>query len=202
MIAAREWSARDRVDIAVSLATGLTYRLRMHGKRMGTLSQIPLHPGLTASHELLQGWLAYDDYEATDRLRLVLEATRLGVGDARLGLRALLDSVLAGADEDDSNLASLASRAVEILHSDDHGFSLAELEGFVRGGSYNLAIKAAALIAAGGTQVEADSLMNLYEEVPHRMLRSVILTELEPLASRLSLRIVRDEDRLVASEIG
>ncbi len=200
-IAAREWSARDRVDIAVSLATGLTYRLRMHGKRTGTLTQIPLHPGLTVSHELLQGWLAYDDYEATDRLRLVLEAIRLGVVDARPGLRELLDTVLAGAADNDSNRASLAARAIEILHGDGERFSLSALEEFVRDGSYNLATSAAALIAAGGTQVEAHSLMRLYEEVPPSMLRSVILTELEPLASRLGLRITRDGERLLASEI-
>lgn len=197
-IAGRTWSADDRVSITAAFATGLTHRMKMFGLRSGTLEPIPFHPGRNAPHELLKRWLARDDYSAIERLRMVLDAVRLGIADARRGLRPVLDAALAaGAAGEDSD-ATLAGRAIGILHANGEGLGLDELEQLVRNSSYNLATSAVALIAAGGSQAEANSLMRLYEEVSSKLLRSVILSELEPMASRLGLRITRKGNRLSA----
>ena len=195
-IADRTWSADDRVSIADAFATGLTHRMKMFGLRSGTLERISFHPGRNVPHELLKRWLTYDDYNTTERLKMTLNAVQLGITDARRGLRPILDAALAACpDKIDSN-ETLISRAIEILHADGNGLTLAELEQLVRSRPYNLAARAAALIAAGGSQSEANSLIQLYGEVSDAMLRLVILSYLEPLASRRGVRVIWNGDTL------
>lgn len=196
-ISARTWSAEDRVNLAGAFATGLTYRMKMIGLSCGVLETMPLHPGRSVPHELLRSWLACSDYSAVGRLRIVLDSIRLGMSEARADLRSALYAALAIGAGDDTNSASLAGQAIEILHAHGDGLGVDELERLARTGSYNLASSAVALIAARGTHSDANSLASLYLEV--KDLRLVILSHLEPLASRLALRITRKGAQLLIS---
>ena len=200
-IAGRTWSTGDRVSIAAAFAMGLTHRMKMLGFRAGTLEPIALHPGRNAPHELLKGWLAYDDYDEKERLHLVMDAVQLGIVDARSELRPVLDAALAIGVGEDLNDSHLAGLAIEILHANGEGLAPDELEQLVRNSSYNLATSAAALIAAGGTEADAIILMRLYEAVSDGMLQSTILGHLEPLASRLGLHITRKGRQLSAVHV-
>ena len=198
-IASRTWSADDRVSIAAAFATGLTHRMEMFGLRSGGLEPIPFHPGRNVPHELLKKWLTFDDYNTIEHLKMMLDAIRLGITDAHRELRPTLDTALAARNDIIDNNDTILSSAIEILHADGNGLNLAELEQLVRSGPYNLAARAAILIAAGGSESEANSLMHLYSEVSDETLRSVILSSLEPLASRLGIRVIRNGNRLSAA---
>ncbi|VXC21466.1 conserved hypothetical protein [Pseudomonas sp. 8Z] len=195
-IAGRTWSAEDRVSITHAFSTGLTYRVKMIGLRSGTLEPIPFHPGRSAPHELLRTWLAQSDYSVVDHLRIIMDSVRLGVAGASKGLRSALDAALDAGAGDDCNDSSLVGRALEMLHANGEELSADELEQLAKTSSYNLATSAVALISARGTQAEANTLMRLYEEVNSKMLQSMILSYLEPLASRLALRVTRKGHRL------
>ena len=145
--------------------------------------------------------MALDDYEPRDRLRLSLDAVRLGVPGSAMNLRLIFDAAMAvPADEEDAD-GALAGRALEVLHANGEAPVLDELERLALSATYNLASSVVALIAKGGTQLEADSLMRLHETVQSAMLRSAILGVLEPLAGRLGLRITRSGKKLSATAI-
>ena len=201
-IADRAWDAKDRVSIASSLATGLTSRMKMFGMgSVGALEPIPPHPGRMVPYSLFEKWMALDDYEPRDRLRLSLDAVRLGVPGSAMNLRLIFDAAMAvPADEEDAD-GALAGRALEVLHANGEAPVLDELERLALSATYNLASSVVALIAKGGTQLEADSLMRLHETVQSAMLRSAILGVLEPLAGRLGLRITRSGKKLSATAI-
>lgn len=198
VISARTWSAEERVSISDAFATGLTYRIKMFALRSGVLESIPLHPGRNVPHELLRAWLACNDYGVVDRLRMMLDGVRLGMSDARVSLRSALDAALAIGAGDDTNNSSIASRAIEILHAHGDGLGVDELEQLARNSSYNLASSAVALISAHGTYADVNVLTALYQEVKPG-LRLVILSHLEPLASRLALRITTKGSQLLVN---
>jgi hypothetical protein len=200
-IASRKWNAIDRVLIAGSLTMGLTYRMRMIGMRSGVLESIPPHPGRTVPFSLLEEWVARDDYEPYDQLRLTLDAVRLGVSGAANNLRPMFDAAMAAPTREEHGDGSLAGRALEVLYANGQAPPLDELERLALSVTYNLASSVVGLIAKGGTGIEAESLMRLYETVPSAMLRSVILGMLEPLAGRLGLRITRSDKKLTAMAI-
>lgn len=198
-VANRTWSARDRVSITAAFATGLRYRMIMFGLHSGSLESILVHPGRNVPHELLKSWLALKDYDTNEHLKIILDASRLGVPDASSGLRPILDIALAAyTGEEENNEDHLLCRGIEMLHADGTGLSLTELEQLARGKSYNLASSAVMLIAKGGTQLEANSLIQLYSEVSNGMLCLSILSALEPLASRLGIRVIRSGNGLSA----
>jgi hypothetical protein len=199
-ISARAWSAADRAGLASAFATGLTYRMKMFGLRSGTLEPIPLHPGRNVPYELLWTWLELNDYSAVDRLRMMLDGVRLGMPKARVGLRSALDAALAAGAGDDTNDASIAGLAIEVLHAHGEGLGRDELEQLARNSSYNLATSAVALIAAHGAHADANTLAGMYPEVGEG-LRLVILSHLEPLASRLALRIMKKGVHLSVSPV-
>lgn len=197
-IASRKWNAKDRLLIASSLTTGLTYRMKMIGMRSGTLEPIPPHPGRTAPFGLLEEWVAQDDYEPRERLQLTLDAVRLGVPGAANNLRPIFDAAMAAPSGDEHADGALAGRALEALYANGEAPPLDELERLALSATYNLASSVVGLIAKGGTEIEAETLMRLYEIVPSAMLRLVILGVLEPLAGRLGLRITRYDEKLIA----
>lgn len=188
-IAARSWSAKDRVSITHALVVGLNYKMTMIGFLSGTLEPIPFHPGRSVPHEMLRAWLSLNDYSVIENLKITADAVRLGVASASKELRLLLNAALDAGVEKSLEDSSLVGGAIELLHSLGEGLSADELEHLTRTGEYNLATSAVALISAIGTQNEVNVLMRLYEEVNSTMLRSVILGYLEPLASRLALRV-------------
>ncbi|QND60161.1 NACHT domain-containing protein [Mesorhizobium huakuii] len=200
-IGLRNWSPDDRVVITHSLTTGLTYRLKMMGLRSGTLESIPPHPGRTAPFRLLSDWLARQDYEPREYLKITLDAANLGVPGSATNLRAIFDTAMAAPPVEEHADGSLAGRALEVLHANREAPSLDELERLALSSTYNLASSVVGLIAKGGTAIEAESLMRLYESVPSGMLRSVILGVLEPLAGHLGLRITRSSKKLTAMAI-
>lgn len=201
VIATRNWTAAERVSIASSLATGLTYRMAMLGMRMGTLEPMPPHPGRAAPFGLLQEWLAQDDYEPRDRLRLLLDAVRLGVPGAKGDLRRQFDAVMAAQSPGEPVDDWLVTHALEVLHAMGEAPALEDLEIMAQSGTDSLASCVARLIASGGTEREAEALMRLFENVASRALRADILGALDPLAGRLGLRISRSGNRLAAMKI-
>lgn len=197
-IASREWSASDRISIAGSLTIGLTYRMKMTGMRSGVLEPIPPHPGRTIPFSLLEEWMARDDYEPLDHLRLTLDAMQLGVPGAANNFRPLFDAAITGLADDDYVGGSLVGRALEFLYANGMSPPLEELERLALSATYNLASSVVGVIAKGGTEIEAETLRRLYENVTSEMLRNVILGVLEPLAGRLGLRITRSDNKLTA----
>lgn len=200
-IASREWGVKERFSIASSLVLGLTYRMEMIGIRSGLLKPIPPHPGRTVPFGLLEEWMAQDDYEPRDHLRLTLDAVRLGVPGAANNLRTAFDAAMAAPVDEESSDGSLAGRALEVLYANGKAPPLDELEHLALSATYNLAASVVSLIAKGGTEIEAEVLMRLYESVPSGMLRSHILEVLEPLAGRLGLRITRLAKKLTAMTV-
>ncbi|NRR30463.1 hypothetical protein HSX11_09700 [Oxalobacteraceae bacterium] len=192
----RPWTAKDRVAITSALVIGLTHRISRFSLTTSSIESIPFHPGRVACHELFNTWLMHDEYEAIDRLRLILDTIRLGLESAQRLLRPSLDAALEAGVGSDTNDSTLAGRAIGILQTNGEGPSEDELEKFVKYSSYNLAVAAVALIAARGTQDAADLLIRLYQETDSAWLRPDILTNLEPLASRLGHRIMRTGNTL------
>ncbi|USX18419.1 hypothetical protein NHH82_21425 [Oxalobacteraceae bacterium OTU3REALA1] len=195
-IANRPWTGRDRASIADALAIGLTHRVSRFSLSTSSIEPIPFHPGRAACHDLFKTWLILDEYQVIERLRLVLDAIRVGLESAQQLLRPALDAALEAGAGGDTNDSILAGRAIEILHTNGDGLSEDELEMFVKNCSYNLATSAVALIAARGTQDAVNMLTRLYHETDSALLKPDILTNLEPLASRLGLRIMRTGNTL------
>ena len=192
----RPWTVKDRVAITSALAIGLTHRISRFSLTASSIESTAFHPGRAACHELFNTWLMHNEYEAIDRLRLVLDSIRLGFESAQHLLRPALDAALEAGAGSDTNDSVLAGRAIGILQTSGEGPSEDELEKFVKHSSYNLAVAAVALIAARGTQDAADLLIRLYQETDSAWLRRDILTNLEPVASRLSHRIMRTGNTL------
>ncbi|MFM0642365.1 hypothetical protein PQQ63_37415 [Paraburkholderia metrosideri] len=187
--------------IASSLTMGLTYRMRMTRINSGLLEPIPPHPGRTVPFSLLEEWMAGDDYEPRDRLRITLDAVRLGVPVAAKDLRQVFDAAMAAPVGEEHSDGSVAGRALEVLYANGEAPPLHQLEFLAISATYNLASSAVALIAKGGRQAEAETLIRLYENVTSASLRSMILGVLEPLAGRLGLRITRSDNTLMAMAI-
>lgn len=200
-IAMRKWSVKERVSIASSLTTGLTYRMNMLGINAGTLDSIPPHPGRTVPFGLLEEWIALDDYEPHDHLRLILDAERLGVPRAISSLRAAFDAAIVAPVNEEHSDGSIVGHALEVLHANGIAPLLDELEQLALSSTYNLASSVITVIAKGGGELEAEALMRLYENISSTMLRLIILDRLEPLAGRLGLRITRSGKKLTATVI-
>jgi len=126
---------------------------------------------------------------------------RLGVSGAPNNLRPIFDAAMAAPAREEHEDGSLAGRALEVLYASGQAPPLDELERLALSATYNLASSVVGLIAKGGTAIEAETLVRLYETVPSAMLRSVILGVLEPLAGRLGLRITRSHKKLTATAI-
>ncbi|MCF3476662.1 NACHT domain-containing protein [Stenotrophomonas maltophilia] len=195
-ISARTWSATERVALAGAFATGLNYRMRMIGLRSGSLEPIPFHPGRNAPHRLLRTWLELNDYGAVDRLCMILDGVRLGMTGVHSELRSALEAALAVGIGDNLNGSSIAGQAIRILHAHGERFGGDELEQLAKRSAYNLAIDAVALIAERGTHEDANRLARMHSEVDAD-LQLEILSHLEPLASRLALRITRKGSHLL-----
>lgn len=200
-IASRTWSAEDRRLITGALKTGLTYRMQMMGMNAGLLDPIPLHPGRAAPFNLLEERIVRDDYEPWDHLQLILDAVGLGLPGAIDSLRPIFDKAMATPPREESSNGALAARALEALYANGNAPPLDELEHLALSATYNLASGVVTLIAKGGRQVEAETLMRLYESVPSAWLRSSILGVFEPLAGRLGLRITESDKKLTALAI-
>lgn len=200
-IASRGWEVKDRLSIAGSLVIGLTYRMEMIGVGSGSLEPIPPHPGRTVPFSLFEEWMSHDDYEPRDRLRLTLDAERLGVPGATNNLRHVFDAAMVAPVDEECSDGSLAGRALEVLYANGEAPPLDELENLAVSATYNLASSVVSLIAKGGGEIEAETLIRLYASVQSGMLRSHILGVLEPLAGRLGLRITRSDKKLVATTI-
>lgn len=200
-IASRKWNVKDRLLIAGSLAIGLTYRMEMFGMRSGSLEPIPPHPGRTVAFSLLEEWMAYDDYEPRDRLQLTLDAEGLGVPGAVNNLRRVFHAAMAAPTSEEHVDGAMEGRALKVLYAHGEAPPLDELERLALSATYNLASSVIGLIAKDGGEIEAETLMRLYESAPSAMLRSVILGALEPLAGRLGLRITRSDKKLTAMSI-
>ncbi|MFM0158411.1 hypothetical protein [Paraburkholderia sediminicola] len=127
-IASRKWNAKDRLLIASSLTMGLTYRMSMTGINSGLLEPIPPHPGRTIPFSLLEEWMAGDDYEPRDRLRITLDAVRLGVPVAAKDLRQVFDAAMAAPVGEEHSDGSVAGRALEVLYANGEAPPLHQLE--------------------------------------------------------------------------
>ena len=173
----------------------------MLGMNSGTLDAIPPHPGRTSPFNLINEWIGRNDYEPWDRLQLILDAIRLGLPRAVDSLRSIYDTVMATPPREETSDGALAAQTLEALHAVGKAPSLAELEHLALSATYNLASGAVKLIAKGGRQIEAETLMRVYESVQSQWLRSTILSVLEPLAGRLGLRITQSEQKLTALAI-
>ncbi len=199
-ISAREWSAKDTVEISGAFATGLTYRMNMMGLGSGSLEHRSLHSGRTLPLEMMGRWLEREDHSPLNRLQISLDCVQLGMPLARAALGSSLRAALNDGAGSESMSAISAARALEALHRAGEGLPLDELEQLAKESSYNLADCALGLIAANGSRDDATTLVNLYCQVSPG-LRSAVLGYLEPLASRHSLKVTRDGGKLVISAI-
>lgn len=197
----RSWEAKDRVSIANALTTGLTYRLDMIGLNCGGLEPVPYHPGRTVPFALLKKWIDIDDYEPHDRLRITLDAQNLGVPGVINHLRSAFDLAIKTPYIEECADGALAGRALEVLNAKGNRPTLDELEQLALSETYNFASSIVGVIAKGGGMLEAEVLMRLHENISSSMLRSTILEQLEPLASRLGLRITLSGKKLKSEAI-
>lgn len=192
-VSRRSWDASERESLVGSFSCGLTSRIQLFALRSGSLEPIPSHPGRSVPYELIANWLNEDDYAPTQRLRMLVDATSIGMAIHTADLRASFDAAMSSGISKDTNDSALAGRALEALHSLGEKFDSSALEAFAIDEAYNLATSAVALIAASGRPDAVPSLINVYEKTSSWMLRSVVLGHLEPLASRLGLRVLRRE---------
>lgn len=199
-ISSREWTAEERLRIAGSLVTGLTWRVRMHGFGSGALEKISGHPGRTAPFHMFEDWISKKDYEPWAHLSLVSRAVEIGTPGAINLLRIVLDLAMATPSSEELNDGWVAGQAFEALHSHGVGASIDELERIAPSATYNLGNSVIRLIAKGGTRAAADALIRLYGQVqPDVQLE--LIGSLESLAGRLGLRVTRVGNALVASAV-
>jgi len=198
VIANRDWEAEDRILISSSLASGLMYKLDMYDIGSGSLDLSPLHPGRTVPFSLFEKWMSYKDYDPKQRLRLVLNAVKLGVPGALENLRSVFDQVFAlSLDERESEQFYIAD-AIETLCNSSQPFALEELEEIASSASYNIAARVVLVIAKRGGIDEVHALIRIYEAAPSsRFLQQVIIGVLEPIAGRLGLRVSFHNGRLL-----
>ncbi|MEH3408766.1 hypothetical protein POW88_12125 [Enterobacter quasiroggenkampii] len=200
-LASRKWNAKERVSIIGSLATGLRYRKKMCGLDSGILESIPLHPGRTVPYSLIEEWIAQDDYEPYDSLRLLLNAVELGVPNTISKLQDAFYLAIGPSIEENVAHDYLAGRALEALHANGQGPSVDKLEELALATTYNFASSIVGVIAKGGKASDVEILLRLYESVSSGMLRILILSVLEPLTGRLGLRITQSGKKLIATAI-
>jgi hypothetical protein len=193
-VSRRSWDAAERESLVGSFSCGLTSRIELFALRSGSLQPIPSHPGRSVPYELIANWLNEDDYTPTQRLRMLVDAISIGMAIDTADLRASFDAAMSSGTSKDTNNSALAGRALEALHSLGENFDAPALEAFAIDEAYNLATSAVALIAASGTPDAVSSLINVHEKTSSWMLQSVVLGHLEPLASRLGLRVLRREN--------
>ncbi|WP_137680563.1 NACHT domain-containing protein [Aurantiacibacter suaedae] len=197
LIEARDWSPADRLMIAHSLITGLTYRMEMFSFRSGSLHPIPPHPGRAIPLDLIGQWLSLGGYTARERLSLVLDAIGIGASSAS-DLSVLLEEALK--EPADSHLADAATagRAIEELEKGPNRLTLSRLLELLAEEDYNMSSSAARVIAGRGTREAADALIRAYGPLKDGHLKGVVLDALEPLAGRLGLRVTREGKELRA----
>lgn len=197
LIEARDWSPADRLTIAHSLITGLTYRMEMFSLRSGALHPIPPHPGRTVPLELIGRWLSLSGYTARERLRLALDAIRIGAYSAS-ELSVLLEEALQEPADSHAMDAATAGRVIEELEKGPNRLTLPRLLELLAEEDYNMSSAAASVISGRGTREAADSLIRAYGRLEDGHLRGAVLDALEPLAGRLGLRVTREGKELCA----
>jgi len=198
-VAAREWDTEARLGLASAFGVGLLYRVKRVGKGAGLMEFIPPHPGRTAASALLDEWLTREEYDPWQRLRMALEAARLGAPRALESLRPTFDAAMNAPRQDEHGDDSVAGRVLELLHAVGEAPTLQELERIASTASYNLASAVISIIAKGGTNNEVECLIRVYEASTNGHLRLAILGVLEPLCGHLGIKITRSDRQLIAS---
>jgi hypothetical protein len=198
-IAAREWDIEARLGLAGAFAAGLLYRIKRVGKGAGLMEFIPPHPGRTAASALLDAWLACGDYDPRQRLRMALNSGLLGGSRALKSLRSFFHEAIDASHYDEHGDASIAGRALELLHTVGDAPPLDELERIASTAPYNLASAVVAIIAKDGTNNAVECLIRVYEASTNGHLKLVILGVMEPLCGHLGIKVTRSGRQLIAS---
>jgi hypothetical protein len=197
-ISSREWTEDERLLIAGSLVTGLTWRMRMHSIGTGTLEKISGHPGRTAAFPMLEEWMSRKGYEPWAHLRLVSRGVEIGAPGAIELLRVVLDRAMVTPSSEEFNDGAAAGQAFRALHAHGIGVTIDELERLARVATYNLGNSVIRLIAKNGTLAAVDALIRLYGQVQPGV-KLELIGALEPLAGQLGLRVTKVGNTLVAS---
>lgn len=187
----RSLSPEDRVRLGGGLRIGMTFLLKMGWLGTGVLDPGPAHPGLDIARGLLEEWVTNGEYSPLDALRLDMALADLGAREAieRLGQR-ILHVVVTNAPKTDSNDPSAElGNALDRLLDNKGPLELESAVKIFRWCSYNGASRAAKMIAARGNKEAFEQLVELFNSSDDSHLRGYILEQLEPISSRLGVRV-------------
>ena len=202
----RVMNSEEAVSFAHHAATGLTSIFQMDSFQAGVLAPSPPHPALNEWAELVETWMDQFDFSEIQRFRLLTAATQLG-SDRAIGILERLISQLSDPDdsrydEEDPHGQHL-HRAMYQLRRKRRILPLEVGERFARASRFALPYSGIEAIAAHADRNSLDLLLRLHNAASNWELRSTLSAEIETLAGRLGLSILREETHaLKVSESG
>lgn len=196
-------SPDQKVRLSNTLAFGLRFDVEMIAYRGAFAGRTErLHPAAPEAARIVGEWADSYDGDIAEVLSLLSAAVELGhrkaIGRLREVLLALVEQQPESLqDHDFDHKVSDSLRALANSELGRKTLPLTTLRQYVEVSSSNAASQAVRMITSLANEEALETLMQLYDAIDARFVRSSIETSLDELAGRLGVRIVRDGDRLL-----
>jgi len=195
----RVTNAQEAADFADRAVLGMTYIFEMDSFGGGALMPAPPHPALDAWANLVDGWMDLNGASEIQKLTIAVSAVRLGSMRAIDQLKRLIYAL---GDPDDSRFddedeyGHKIRSAIDELQRRRLLLPLYLAERFTRCKRPNIPFAGVNAIVAHGNRAALDLLINIYNDPSTANLESTLLEVIEPIAGRLSVMVVREDERL------
>ena len=190
----RELSAREVLQIANSVSTGMLHIFEMDFGFGGLLRPSPPHPGLAAWTELLEDWGVREDLSSSGRLAVMTVAVELGSERARAKLEAEVFGIddMDGPEwtEDDTHGHTLGHALREVRRRKPL-LSAALIEKIVGSERYNVGMNGIGALQAIGNVDALQRLIGLHEAKSDWFLRDSIANAIELMAARQGVVVLK-----------
>lgn len=195
----RVTNAQEAADFADRAVLGMTYIFEMDSFGGGALMPAPPHPALDAWANLIDGWMDLNGASEIQRLTIAVSAVRLGSMRAIDQLKRLIYAL---GDPDDSRFddedeyGHKIRSAIDELQRRRLLLPLCLAERFTRCKRPNIPFAGVNAIVAHGNRAALDLLINIYNDPSTVNLESTLLEVIEPIAGRLNVIVVLEDERL------
>lgn len=183
----REMVAKEVLQMANSVSTGMLYVFEMDFGFGGRLLPASPHPGIGAWTELLEDWGSRDDLVPLGRLAVMTVATELGSERARANLEAEvfeIDHMDASEWTEEDEAGHALSRALREIRRRKPLLSKALIEKIVASGRFNIAKNGIDALQARADDDALDRLILLHNERSDWFLRDTIANAMELMAAK------------------
>jgi len=197
-VRARVLTGDEVSHFARDAATGMLSIFEMDSYRSGVLMPREPHPATPDWAHLAGEWLDRDDLTELQRLSIAVAGIKLGSTNAAEKLVTWVAEIRDVDDVkfNDDDYGHTLRSAIDELTRLRRPISLEFAEHCVRAKRPNLPIAGIYAIAAYGDRRALDLLVRLHNDGIKRDLQSMILSQLEPIASRFGLAILNVGGRL------